>query len=315
MSNYKYKYILAIAELKSFSKAADSLFISQPYLSKVVSAMEAELGCRLFDRTHNPLTVTEAGTCYIEYIHTVLAAEKRMVEQISALENPPLKELTLGMGAPRIPFLLPPLLEQLALLHPDIKLRAIGVDSNATLVKRVESDSLDLAFYTSPEIPPSVSHVFLNKERLLLILPSGDGLSPACAESKILGREDLELLKNFRFIALTENHGLGAHARKMLGAYHITPKSLYEVPDLETSHRLAAAGFGAAMIPDTWRNRFKFPVEPVYYQIGSPPLTRDVVMIYKKGRTLSPAEKTICKLIREINNGAGKAGKEMYEGL
>ena len=43
MSNYKYNYILAIAELKSFSKAADALFVSQPYLSKVVSAIEHEL--------------------------------------------------------------------------------------------------------------------------------------------------------------------------------------------------------------------------------------------------------------------------------
>lgn len=306
MSHYKYKYILAIAELKSFSKAADALFVSQPYLSKVVSAMEAELGCRLFDRTHNPLTVTEAGSCYIEYIREVLAAEERMRVKISALEKTPSKQLTLGMGTPRIPYILPPLLERLALGHPEIKLSVIGQDSNTALVKGVENGSLDLAFFTSPKIPPSVSHVFLNVERLLLILPSAEGLSPACAESKILGKEDLEILKNFRFIVLTEAHGLGVHARKMLETYRITPKSLYEVPDLETAHRLAATGFGATIIPDTWRNRIKFPVEPVYYQIGSPPLTRDVVMIYRKGRSLSPAEKTVCELAMEINRSAAE---------
>ena len=95
MSNFKYQYILAIAELQSFSKAADALLVSQPYLSKVVSAIEHELGVKLFDRSRSPLTVTEAGKCYIEYIKIVLDAEKHMLDQISAIQKLPKKELAL----------------------------------------------------------------------------------------------------------------------------------------------------------------------------------------------------------------------------
>lgn len=300
MSNYKYNYILAIAELKSFSKAADALFVSQPYLSKVVSAIEHELGLKLFDRTCSPLAVTEAGKCYINYIRFVQKAETEMLEKLNEIRQRSLKELPLGMGAPRLPFMLPPLVEYLTRLYPEVKLNVTGENSNSVLAEKVENGSLDLAFYTSPKIPPSVSHVFLNKERLFLILPSNDGLSSITLESKILSVEDLGILKNYRFIVLTKAHGMGLHARNMLDKYHITPKSLYEVGGLETAHRLAATGFGATIIPETWKDRIRLSVDPIYFQIGSPALTRDVVMIYKKGRALSPVEKTVCRLAQEV---------------
>ena len=300
MSNFKYQYILAIAELQSFSKAADALLVSQPYLSKVVSAIEHELGVKLFDRSRSPLTVTEAGKCYIEYIKIVLDAEKHMLDQISAIQKLPKKELALGMGRPRVPLMLPPLVERMARIYPDVKLNVSGEGSKSVLAEKVVNGSLDLAFFTSPIIPPSVSHVFLGSELIIMVLPSNEGISPQAVKTGILEPEDLNILKSCRFILLTETHGMGLHARRMLDMFHIAPKSLYEVSGLEEAHRLAATGFGAAVIPESWVNRIKLAAEPFYYRIGHPPLTRDVVMIYKKGRTLSQVEKTVCRLAQEV---------------
>lgn len=251
MSNFKYQYILAIAELQSFSKAADALLVSQPYLSKVVSAIEHELGVKLFDRSRSPLTVTEAGKCYIEYIKIVLDAEKHMLDQISAIQKLPKKELALGMGRPRVPLMLPPLVERMARIYPDVKLNVSGEGSNSVLAEKVVNGSLDLAFFTSPIIPPSVSHVFLGSELIIMVLPSNEGISPQAVKTGILEPEDLNILKSCRFILLTETHGMGLHARRMLDMFHIAPKSLYEVSGLEEAHRLAATGFGAAVIPES----------------------------------------------------------------
>src|ERR1700730_17846147 len=59
-------YAIEIAEHKSFSKAAHQLHIAQPSLSQQIAKLEAELGVTLFNRTHNPLEVTHAGTRFVE---------------------------------------------------------------------------------------------------------------------------------------------------------------------------------------------------------------------------------------------------------
>ena len=69
MNTEQYKYILAVAEYKSFSKAAENLFVTQPYLSKLVSSIENELGTQLFERSHN-----HPGREMLSGIHTESSA-------------------------------------------------------------------------------------------------------------------------------------------------------------------------------------------------------------------------------------------------
>ena len=80
-----------------------------------------------------------------------------MLDQISAIQKLPKKELVLGMGMPRVPLMLPPLVERMARIYPDVKLNVSGEGSNSVLAEKVANGSLDLAFFTSPIIPPSVS--------------------------------------------------------------------------------------------------------------------------------------------------------------
>lgn len=67
MDTRDYQYVLTIAETKSFSRAAEKLFLAQPYLSKFISNLERNLGVRLFDRSKTPLVLTENGRIFAEY--------------------------------------------------------------------------------------------------------------------------------------------------------------------------------------------------------------------------------------------------------
>lgn len=62
-----FTYVLAVAECKSISKAAELLYISQPSLSRFISSLEQELGILLFERKSNGISLTEAGEIYVEY--------------------------------------------------------------------------------------------------------------------------------------------------------------------------------------------------------------------------------------------------------
>lgn len=107
----KSKYILTIAELSSFSKAAEKLFVAQSSLSRYVSELENKLGVELFDRSKLPIELTYAGEIYIEYMKEFLNLENKMSDEFNNLKNNPMDNLTVGsfvlMGTYILPNILP----------------------------------------------------------------------------------------------------------------------------------------------------------------------------------------------------------------
>ena len=80
------KYVLAVAEHKNFTLAADKCFVTQPTLSMQVKKMEEELGVMIFDRTRQPVIPTEIGKVVIEQARKILMEAKR-IEWLPANQN------------------------------------------------------------------------------------------------------------------------------------------------------------------------------------------------------------------------------------
>lgn len=304
MDDYKYKYILAIAEHKSFSKAADSLFISQPYLSKVVSSIEKELGMQLFDRKHAPLSVTAAGECYIDYIKTVLHAQQQLRARLSDIGRNSRGTIHLGIGSTHCSYIIPDVFQRFRELYPYISIN-FSECSNKTMIEHIENGILDFALYTSPEVPPGLDSQIIKEERLLLVFPPNYPVKEIFpriipASIRTLEPQDIKKLADEQFIALTEHQGIGQFLRRIFDQYNISPHVVYEVKNVETAYRLAAAGFGITLVPEICLRFCTFKVEPHYFQIENPPLARKVVMVYKRGKRLSLPEKMLCDIIREI---------------
>lgn len=304
MNTDKYKYILAIAEHRSFSRAAESLFVSQPYLSKVVAETEKELGVRIFSRDHTPLTVTAAGECYIEYLKTVLHANQQMLAQLHDINRHSFGKIQLGIGSTHCSYLMPDVLRRFGELYPQVTVR-FSECSNKTMIEHVENGILDFALYAAPKIPANLGAVHLKNERLLFVFPSNYPVKERFAmagasDVPILSQNDFYKLAGEQFIVLTEHQGIGQFLREIFEQYHFTPASLYEVRNMETAYRLAAAGFGITIIPEICRRFLSFKTEPLYFQIGDPPLSRDIVVLFKKGRVLSAPEKSLCEIIQSL---------------
>ena len=87
MNSKKLKYIITIAELKSISKAANELFISQPSLSSILSNLEKELGVTLFNRSTSPLSLTYAGEKYIKIAKEILSLESNLKKELFDISN------------------------------------------------------------------------------------------------------------------------------------------------------------------------------------------------------------------------------------
>ena len=81
-----FTYVLAVAECKSISKAAELLYISQPSLSRFISSLEQELGILLFERKSNGISLTEAGEIYVEYGKEIKRLNSTMEHELKELQ-------------------------------------------------------------------------------------------------------------------------------------------------------------------------------------------------------------------------------------
>ena len=79
---YQLEQFKAIAECRTMREAADKLYISQPALSQNLKKLETELGCTLFDRSHNQLTLTPYGEILLTHAHRILFDLKEVFDQI-----------------------------------------------------------------------------------------------------------------------------------------------------------------------------------------------------------------------------------------
>lgn len=81
-----FTYVLAVAECKSISKAAELLYISQPSLSRFISSLEQELGILLFERKSNGISLTEAGEIYVKYGKEIKRLNSTMEHKLKELQ-------------------------------------------------------------------------------------------------------------------------------------------------------------------------------------------------------------------------------------
>lgn len=107
MNLQQLEYILALDEHKSFSKAAEAKFISQPALSMMIQKLEDELDIKLFDRSKKPIEPTDAGRPIIDQARIVLREVKKLEEINRSAKKTLEGELSIGIIPTLAPYLLP----------------------------------------------------------------------------------------------------------------------------------------------------------------------------------------------------------------
>lgn len=137
MLDYK-EYICAISEEKSFSRAAQKLYVSQPWLSSVVKKVEQEIKIPLFDRSTTPISLTPAGEYYVEQARKVMAIEDEMRRHFQELSMKTDEGLNIGSSMFFCTYVLPNLLQEFRAMNPQITLTFTEGDSQTLLGKLLE---------------------------------------------------------------------------------------------------------------------------------------------------------------------------------
>lgn len=203
------EYFMTVAREGSISRAAEKLYLSQPYLSQCIGRLEQELQMKLFDRSHTPLVLTDAGRLYLSYLEGVGTLTGKFESQIEELRTGSRQILNVGMTPWRGSVLLPDILPSYAAAHPDVRIVLHEYHSNM-LAKLLQEDKIDFGLMNIPNKMDGFIYQTVFYERMFLVAnrehPAVKGRETSYEHPAYINMREL---RKERFILLPNEHVMG----------------------------------------------------------------------------------------------------------
>lgn len=243
------RYFLAVAEERSFSRAAERLHVSQPPLSMHIKALEQEIGVRLLDRTNRGVTLTPAGQVFYD---EVCAVARRLDQAKIKAQHAGRDEVgTLSVGFVSIVGygILPPALKRFREQFPkvDVQLHELTTDAQ---IREIRAGRLDLGIGLGPVDEAGLIFETMLCESLLLAAPLGHELIPK------IGPVRLKALSSENFIIPPRDVSPGLYDLiiSMCRASGFFPKITQHARQMQTVVGLVSSGMGLALVPESVQN-------------------------------------------------------------
>lgn len=268
MTQRELEYILAIAKEGSISKAAESLFVAQPSLSRCLKKLESDLGISLFKRTPDGLKPTQAGKYYIECAETILRTYKTMENRISSLNKLKTGKLTIGTTYFLGSFILPSILKRFNYLYPSITINIVE-DVSLGIENAIIHGEVDLGILHTPIVNKGIDANILSRERFFLAVPADDPLN-RLSYTKEGGSEkyiDIRLLENREFILTHPEQRTRQVTDQIFALAGMKPRIRYLTKNIQTASRLVSNGLGLTLVPQCYCTLFSSGFTPNYYFI------------------------------------------------
>lgn len=235
------EYIVAIADFKSFSKAADHCCVSQPSLSIQITNLEDELNMQLFDRKSKPIQPTAHGEEIIAQARAVLREWNNLKALSNGYSNKVAGSINLGVIPTVAPYLVPKFLSNLSQTYPDLHI-AISELTTGQIRQQLMEGKLDLAILVTPLNEQTVKEIPIYYEELLLF---------SFARNKKTNEFEQEIIPEKLWL-LEEGHCLSNQINFICNLRNLKPKAsnfVYKSGSLETIVRLAKDAEGQTIVP------------------------------------------------------------------
>jgi len=175
-----------VAALKSFSRAADDLFLTQPTVSGHILFLERSLSLRLFDRTGREIRLTKAGEMFLRYASKILTVRKDLLNALSEFSQGIRGELSLGASTIPGEYLLPRLMGDFKREHPRFAL-SLKISDTKDIVQELLQGHIEFGLIGAKVDHPSLHYEKFEEDEIIVIAPSDHPL----ARKKSVGFEDL----------------------------------------------------------------------------------------------------------------------------
>jgi DNA-binding transcriptional LysR family regulator len=244
------KYFLAVAEEKSFSRAAERLHISQPPLSQQIMKLEAELGVRLFARTTRSFELTVAGKALMVEAADLLGRMRMTIDTIRQIDRGEVGRLRVGIVGSAMWGPIPGLLERFQSTFPRVTwtLHEMGPDQQ---FEALRSKQIDVGFWREPHLAEEA----LRQAQLHQALCFQENVCVAVHQHHALARRDsIALIDIANEPMLTLHLSQSAEPRYLLQCCvnaGFQPTIFQEAAEPQTLLAMVGAGLGVALLPET----------------------------------------------------------------
>jgi LysR family hydrogen peroxide-inducible transcriptional activator len=165
------KYVLAVAEYKNFTLAAEKCFVTQPTLSMQIQKVEEELNIQIFDRSKKPIQLTEIGQKIVSQAKNIVNEADRMQDIVEQQKGFIGGEFRLGIIPTIMPTLLPMFLNNFIKKYPKVKLIIEELNTDEIIV-RLKNGHLDAAIASTPLMEEKIKEVVLYFEPFMAYIPT-----------------------------------------------------------------------------------------------------------------------------------------------
>jgi LysR family transcriptional regulator, hydrogen peroxide-inducible genes activator len=285
------QYVVAIAETKSFRRAAERCRVAQPSLSAQLAELERSLGVRLFERSRRGVIVTAAGTELVARARRVLLEVDDLVQAARRFVDPFHGSLRVGVIPTIAPYLLPNVVPALRAAFPALSLLWVE-DKTEVLVRRVSSGELDAALLALEADLAALEHERVHHDPFVFAAPVGHPLGKGSRPVRPgeLAGEKVLLLDDghcFREQALAYCNSVDAEE---LG---------FRATSLATLAQMVASGAGVTLLPsiaaDTEARRSALAIR----RFARPAPARTIVLAWRRRTPLAPALRQIAVTLRD----------------
>jgi len=301
------RYFVAIAEEKSFTRAAERLHMQQPPLSQQLKALESHLGTVLFERLPRGVELTAAGAAFLDDARAVLesvgAAAARASRVGAGIEG----ALTIGLASSAATHeVVPSLIATFRDRYPTVFLRFVEGNA-ATLTEAVVTRGADVALLRAPvDHPPEVRFHRLLQEPMLVAIANSHALATKAKQRKPAWIS-LQELAAYPLI-LTRRPGAPGMYADLLAACDeagLTPMIAAEVGNMLTNVLMVAAGVGISVVPASMRGIQSGLVSYLPLR-GAAKLVAPLTVVYRRDES-NPTVARFIALARELARTNGSA--------
>lgn len=266
------KYIVAVAEFKSFVKASEHCFVSQPTLSMQIKKLESSLGVKIFERNNKHVIVTEVGNAIIAKAEAILQEASLIEELARNAQNPLAGNFRLGAFPTLASYILPDLVPLISNKLPDLRLILIE-EKTDTLIQQLKDGVIDAALLASPIEEDFLVSTTLFDDTFKLAVSSLHALSKrAQVTPSDLNGEPLLLLD--------EGHCMRDQALQFCQLNDTKEAQNVRATSLETLRQMVRANTGITFIPDIAIREKDSKIH--YIPFENPQPKRTICLVWRK---------------------------------
>lgn len=246
MADRRLQVFYTVARVLSFTKAAETLHMTQPAVTFQVKQLEEFFNTRLFDRTHNKITLTEAGKLVYDYAEKILDHYDKMNSEVRELTGEVTGSLLIGASTTIAEYLLPNLLGVFNKKFEDVIIR-LQVGNTDAIVAMVENNMIDLGIVEAPVYNKNLEVEVCRIDEMVLIVPPDH---PLANRNKI----SIEDMRQYRYISREEGSGSRSVIDTYIREQGLSYSDLNVVMELgspESVKMAVEAGVGIAIVSRT----------------------------------------------------------------